>query len=177
MSEQQNEYRKVVLVGPRAAGKTTLGRTLAQTLAWDFVDTDDLLASAVGQPASDYLQAAGEEAFRKAEEQVTLVALASPGREVLALGGGAVLSKPIREALGNQFLVVFLRAPVPTLVERQEAAPRPPLTGNPLRDEVTVLLAARWRYYVSVAHLQLDTSSANVDACQRSIMAKMGLTS
>jgi shikimate kinase len=180
MSEEQKNYQKVVLVGPRAAGKTTLGKVLAQTLAWNFVDTDDLVASAVGQPAADYLQTAGEEAFRKVEEQVTLVALASPGQEVLALGGGAVLSKAIREALGQgqgHGLVVFLRAPVPTLVERQEAAPRPPLTGNTLRDEVTVLLAARWRYYVSVAHMQLDTSSANVDACQRSIMDKMGLIS
>ncbi len=93
-----------------------------------------------------------------------------------------MLSAAIRDALRppdqqERLLVVFLRAAVPTLVERQEAAPRAPLTGQPLRDEITVLLAARWRYYVAVSHMQLDTSSANVDACQRSIMALMGLTS
>jgi shikimate kinase len=173
---------KVVLVGPRAAGKTTLGKTLAATLGWGFVDTDDLVAAATGQPASDYLNTAGEAAFRKVEEQVTRIALAGPDREVLALGGGAVLSAEIRAALApgdpkTRRLVVFLRAPVQALVERQQAAPRPALTGRPLRDEITVLLAARWRYYESVSQMQLDTSSANVDACQRSIMAKMGLTS
>lgn len=173
---------KVVLVGPRAAGKTTLGKALADTLGWGFRDTDDLVAAAVGQPAEDYLRSAGEEAFRKAEEPVVQAAVDTSTQEVLALGGGAVLSAAIRATLrlGHQqkrLLVVFLRAPVPTLVERQEAAPRAPLTGNALRDEVTMLLAARWRYYVAAACMQLDTSSANVDACQRSIMDKMGHTS
>jgi len=173
---------KVVLVGPRAAGKTTVGMALADTLGWGFRDADDLVAAAVGQPAEDYLRTAGEAAFREAEEKVVQAAVDESTQEVLALGGGAVLSPAIRDTLrvenqGNRLLVVFLRAPVPTLVERQEAAPRAPLTGTPLRDEVTVLLAARWRYYVAVSHMQLDTSSANVDACVRSIIAKMGVTS
>ncbi len=180
--ESSTDILKLVLVGPRAAGKTTLGMALADKLGWGFVDTDDLVAAAVGQPAEDHLRVAGEAAFRKTEEQVVQAAVVTSTREVLALGGGAVLSAAIRDALRlpdqqDRLLVVFLRAPVPTLVERQEAAPRAPLTGQPLRDEITVLLAARWRYYVAVSHMQLDTSSANVDACQRSIMAKMGLTS
>lgn len=170
---------KVVLVGPRAAGKTTLGRALAAGLGWSFVDADDLVAAAVGRPAPDYLRDSGEAAFRQVEEQVILAATASSRREVLALGGGAVLSAAVRDALTDteRVFVVFLRAPVPTLVKRQEAAPRPPLTGRPLHDEVVQLLAARWRYYVAVSHMQLDTSSANVDACRRSIMDKMGRTS
>lgn len=171
---------KVVLVGPRAAGKTTLGRALAGRLGWGFRDTDDLVAAAVGQPAEQYLRADGEAAFRRTEEGVVLAALASSTREVLALGGGAVLSAAVRDALEDPrrpLLVVFLHAPEPVLAARQAVAPRVPLTGKALHAEVVELLAARWRHYVAVSHMQLDTSSANVDACRRSIMAKMGLTS
>ncbi|MHC4918783.1 MAG: shikimate kinase [Planctomycetota bacterium] len=92
MSMMPDKIRKVVLVGPRAAGKTTVGRALADRLGWGFRDTDDLLAAAVGQPAEDYLQNAGEAAFRTIEEQVVGAALLSTDPEVLALGGGAVLS-------------------------------------------------------------------------------------
>ncbi|MHC4852654.1 MAG: shikimate kinase [Planctomycetota bacterium] len=181
-----DKIRKVVLVGPRAAGKTTVGRALADRLGWGFRDTDDLLAAAVGQPAEDYLQNAGEAAFRTIEEQVVGAALLSTDPEVLALGGGAVLSAPVRKALQEKhqephqephLLVVFLHAPVPVLVERQAAMPRTPLTGQPLPAEVKALLAARWPHYVSVSDLQLDTASANVDACLWSIMDKMGPTS
>ena len=172
--------KRVVLVGPRAAGKTTLGRGLAEELGWEFLDTDDLLAAQVGMPADDYLRLSGQPAYRRAEEEVAGAAMARPGTLVLALGGGAVLSRQLRNALeGEHQLVVFVRAPVPDLVKRQMAVPRAPLTrealtGGALQQEVTVLLAQRWRHYVSVCDMQLDTSSANVDACLRSIMAKMG---
>ncbi len=176
---------KVVLVGPRAAGKTTLGRALAAELSWEFVDSDDLLAAQVGQPAEDYLRISGEQAFRKVEAETARAAIARDGPRVVALGGGAVLQKPVRNDLQDeQMLVVFVRAPVPNLVARQMAVPRAPLTrealtgqaltGQALQQEVTVLLAQRWRHYVTVCDMQLDTSSANVNACLRSIMAKMG---
>ncbi len=174
----QGNISKVVLVGPRAAGKTTLGRALAAELSWEFVDSDDLLAVQVGQPAEDYLRLSGEQAFRKVEEEIARAAIARDGPRVVALGGGAVLQRPVRNDLEDeQLLVVFVRAPVPTLVERQMAVPRAPLTREPreaLQQEVTVLLVQRWRYYVEVCDMQLDTSSANVDACLRSIMDKMG---
>ncbi len=176
----QANISKVVLVGPRAAGKTTLGRALAAELSWEFVDSDDLLAAQVSQPAEDYLRLFGEQAFRKVEEAVARAAIARDGPLVVGLGGGAVLSRPVREDLEDeQLLVVFVRAPVPTLVERQMAVPRAPLTlqtltGEALQQEVTVLLAQRWRHYVGVCDMQLDTSSANVDAGLRSIMDKMG---
>ncbi len=177
---EARKVQKVVLVGPRAAGKTTLGRVLATDLGWTFRDTDDLVAAATGQPAGDYLRGAGEAAFRRVEEAVVPAAVASARREVLALGGGAVVSATVREALrepAHPLLVVFLQAPVPVLVARQEVAPRAPLTDLALRDEIAQLLAERWDYYTAVSHMQLDTSSANVDACRRSIMDKMGLSS
>ena len=55
----------VALVGPRAAGKTTIGRLLAQGLGHRFLDGDDLLAAAVGMPAGVFLQRAGEREFRR----------------------------------------------------------------------------------------------------------------
>ena len=78
----QGNISKVVLVGPRAAGKTTLGRALAAELSWEFVDSDDLLAVQVGQPAEDYLRLSGEQAFRKVEEEIARAAMRLAGAKL-----------------------------------------------------------------------------------------------
>lgn len=170
----------IVLVGPRAAGKTTLARELASHLGYRCVDADDLLAAKVAHPAGEYLATAGELAFRAVEEEVSLAALeeapaADQGR-VLALGGGAVLSGKIRVALARPaHFVVFLFAPVAVLAERQSAgAARPPLTDLPLSEEVHRVFAARKPLYESVSDLALNTFSTDVPACLQSILATMG---
>ena len=166
----------VVLVGPRAAGKTTLGRALAERLAWGFADADDLLGDLVGSTAGDYLARVGEEEFREAEEKVVCAALSANERRVLALGGGAVLSGAVRDRLSqSRHFVVFLFAPVEVLVERHSEGPaRPPLTGLPLKNEVEQVFATRLPLYKSVSDMELDTFSTNVPVCLQSILVNMG---
>ena len=168
--------QSVVLVGPRAGGKTTLGMALAEHLAWDFVDADDLLADRVGSAAGDYLARVGEQEFREVEEEVVRAALSVNERRVLALGGGAVLSTEVRNCLSqSEHFVVFLYAPVEVLVERHDEGPtRPPLTGLPLKEEVERVFANRLPLYKSVSDMELDTFSTNVTVCLRSISDNMG---
>ena len=82
MATSMSAVKKVVLVGPRAAGKTTLGRALADELSWSFVDGDDMVADAAGQPAEEFLAAAGEEKFRRVEAVVSVTAVSTPGQVV-----------------------------------------------------------------------------------------------
>jgi shikimate kinase len=168
--------RGIALIGPRAAGKTTIARALGARLRWPVLDGDDLLADEVGCPAGAFLAAAGEAEFRRVEQEVTLRALRAPDPKIVALGGGAVLSPAIREALrGSALFVIFLEAAVERLVERQRRGPhRPPLTGLPLEVEVETLLAARRSLYETTADFRLETSDPNVDACVAAILAKMG---
>ena len=171
-------YVKVVLVGPRAAGKTTLGPELAGELGLGFRDGDDLVAAAVQQPAEDYLQSCGEDRFRAVETRVTREALESSEEEVLALGGGSVTSDLVRHALQQPGrFVVFVYASLDVLTARQKADPRTPLTGLGPEQEVAALLAARRELYREVCDMELDTSSANVRTCIRSIMDKMASAS
>ena len=86
---------RVVLVGPMGAGKTTVGRLLAERWGVPFVDTDDVVEQAEGRTVSDIFVDSGEEHFRDLERAAVTRALAEhPG--VLALGGGAVMSDETR---------------------------------------------------------------------------------
>ena len=166
----------VALIGPRAAGTTTLARALATRLGWAPCDGDELIEQLVGRPAGEDLARVGEERFRLVEEEVTLEALQAGPPRVLALGGGAVTSAAVCDALtGAGILVVFVEADPAVLVERQRQASvdRPPLTPLPLEREVIEVLDRRRPVYERLAHLRLKSDSANVDACCEAILDKM----
>ncbi|MBV9292983.1 MAG: shikimate kinase, partial [Frankiales bacterium] len=94
----------VVLVGPPGAGKSTVGRLVAESLGVDFRDTDDDVEAAAGKSVSDIFIEDGEGAFRELERTAVAEALAThPG--VLALGGGAVLDAGTRRALAAHRVV------------------------------------------------------------------------
>ena len=167
--------RVVALVGPRGAGKTTVARALAARLGWPAADGDERIAASVGEPAGAFLARVGESAFRVVEEALTRGALAGPAPQVLALGGGAVLSAAVRAALREPgVFVVFLHAPVATLTGRIAADPlRPPLTALPPAEEIEALLRVRRPLYESVADFELETAGLDVDAACARIEAKI----
>ena len=172
-----SELPKIVFVGPRAAGKSSLAKLLAGRLGCDFHDTDALLAASVGCPAGDFLATKGEVAFRAAEQLVVRQALADPEVRVLALGGGAVLDQDVRDLLVSPgYFVVFLSAPMAVLVERQiDGSFRPPLTKQSLANEVETLFEIREPLYKAVSDLELDTNSLDVHRCQDAILVSMGV--
>jgi len=170
----------VVLIGPRAAGKTTLGKALAARLAWPFRDGDEELARAVGEPAGAHLARVGERAFRAVEEQTTLELLAEMARrppQVLALGGGAVLSATVQERLASGPMTVVLVVAEPeTLARRIAASPilRPSLTELPPIAEVEAVSRARMPVYERLARLVVDTTRTELVACCESVLARLG---
>ena len=166
--------RAVVLVGPRASGKTTIGRALAGQLGWPLIDADQQLAAAVGESAGEHLRRVGEPGFRKAEEQVTVPLLDAADQQVLALGGGAVLSPMVRDRLLQADLwTAFLFAPPDQLVARirASAVTRPPLTSLTLDAEVRSLFAARLPHYREVADATFDTAGQTAEEVADAIAA------
>ena len=113
----------VALVGFMAAGKSAVGRLAAKRLKVPFVDTDALIEEREG-PIAEVFAAHGEQVFRGIERVVVVEVLETALREpcVVALGGGAVLSGDVREALGRLPHVAWLTAPADVLWARARAA-------------------------------------------------------
>ena len=146
---------RVVLVGPMGAGKTTVGRLLAERWGVTFVDTDDVVEQAEGRTVSDIFVDSGEEHFRDLERAAVTRALAEhPG--VLALGGGAVMSDETRATLAGH-AVVFLRVGLTDAAARVGlGTSRPLLLGN-VRGTMKALLDERTPVYESVSSGSVDT--------------------
>lgn len=146
---------RVVLVGPMGAGKTTVGRLLADAWGVTARDTDADVEAAEGRTVSDIFVEDGEEHFRALERAAVAEALAGHDG-VLALGGGAVLDPTTREALAGH-PVVFLRVGLGDAVKRVGLGTgRPLLLGN-VRARIKTLLDERTAIYESVATLTVDT--------------------
>lgn len=113
------DLRRIVLMGFMGAGKSTVGRILAQALGWEFLDLDAHLEARAGASIAELFERHGEPHFRRLESSALANALARPNT-VLALGGGTP------EQLTNRLLleqtpgtaVIFLDAPFPALFDR-----------------------------------------------------------
>ena len=145
--------RNIFLIGPRACGKTSVGRGLAERLGVPFVDTDHALVEAVGMDIAAYVDGHGWDAFRDAEAE-TLKREAAPGGRVIGCGGGIVLREDNRAVLAGG-ITLYLKADVDELARRLLRDPleaqRPSLTGKSVADEVREVLAARAHLYEGCA--------------------------
>ena len=152
---------RVILVGPRGSGKTTVARLLAADLGWSWVDADVLLEGRAGMSIRDIFAAEGEAGFRRREADV-LAEVCGLESHVIATGGGVVLRPANRELLKRSGVVVWLTGDIDTLWGRicedgSTAARRPTLTVGG-RDEVAELVAAREPLYRECARVVIDTS-------------------
>ena len=150
----------LVLVGAPGAGKSTVGRRVAERLGVPFADTDHLIEEAAGMPVSDIFVTAGEPEFRRLEEDAVAEALRTQ-RGVLALGGGAVLSERTRALLAAH-RVVWLRVSMSEAATRVGMnTARPLLLGN-VRTTLAGLLEARTPLYEEVSSAVVDTSDRKI---------------
>ena len=137
----------IYLVGMMGAGKSAVGRPLAEALGYRFIDADATLTEAAGRPIAEIFASDGEEAFRALETSV-LNGIASWHSLVVATGGGAV-TRPENWGHMRQGVVVWLDAPEAELLRRLAADPtrRPLLDGHDPAGRLQALLQERRPLY------------------------------
>ncbi|HET9323113.1 MAG TPA: bifunctional shikimate kinase/3-dehydroquinate synthase [Gaiellaceae bacterium] len=148
--------RHIALVGFMGAGKTTLGAQVAELIGRRFLDLDRELERSTRRSVSDLFRREGEARFRELEEKETLRTLEREQPAVVALGGGAVETPAIREALRGHALTVLLE------IEPDAAWERVSESGRPLakdREEFRRLYERRRGLYQEAA----DVRAADVD--------------
>ncbi|MEE2920737.1 MAG: shikimate kinase [Pseudomonadota bacterium] len=139
--------RTVALVGLMGAGKSTVGRRLAEKLGRNFYDSDTEIEKAAGLSITDIFALHGEEDFRRGEHQVLKRLLAEPPH-VLATGGGAYLNAETRALMRENAVTVWLNADLETLWRRVQKRDTRPLLRRPdAKDVLTNLLAEREPIY------------------------------
>ena len=149
--------RSIVLVGLMGAGKTAIGKRLAALLGLPFHDADEEIERAAGMSIAEMFKAHGEAAFRAGEKRV-IQRLLSNGRIVLATGGGAFMDPETRAAIAKRATSVWLRCPVPVLVQRTAGRTHRPLlnAGNPA--EILEQLSALRSPVYALADIIIDGS-------------------
>ncbi|MEY8016843.1 shikimate kinase [Mycobacterium servetii] len=163
---------KAVLVGLPGSGKTTIGRRLARALDVELLDTDAAIEQRTGRSIADIFATDGEPEFRRIEEDVVRTALADHDG-VVSLGGGAVTSPGVREALAGH-PVVYLEISAREGVRRTAGSTARPLLAGPDRAErYRDLMAQRVPLYRRVATIRVDTNRRNPGAVVRNIVERL----
>ena len=150
----------VVLIGSPGAGKSSVGRRVAEQLGVPFADSDALIESRAGTTVSDIFVNQGEAAFRDLEVETIAQAMREQ-TGVLSLGGGAVMREETRDRLAGT-KVVWLRVSVNDAVHRVGMnTARPLLLGN-VRGTLSAMLEQRNPVYEAVATDVVDTGGRNL---------------
>ena len=163
---------KAVLVGLPGSGKSTIGRRLAKALGVDLLDTDAAIEQQTGRTIADIFANDGEQEFRRIEEDVIRVALAEHDG-VVSLGGGAVTSPGVREALVGH-TVIYLEINANEGVRRTGGTTVRPLLAGPDRAaKFRALMATRVPLYRRVATIRVDTNRRSPGAVVRHIVSRL----
>jgi len=137
----------LALIGFMGAGKTSVGRLVAEQLHFDYLDTDELIQSRTGRSINDIFARDGEPAFRALEQQVT-GELAGRARTLIATGGGLPANPANLTSLKKHALVVCLWASPEKIWERVKGQThRPLLHGPDPQRKIRDLLAVREPFY------------------------------
>lgn len=165
--------QSLVLVGLMGAGKSSIGRRLAQRLDLDFIDADTEIERAAGCTIEEIFARFGEPAFRDGERRVIVRLLEDRPPIVLATGGGAFMDPETRAAIRRHAVSIWLRADLDVLLRRVARRSNRPLLkqGDP-REVLTRLIQLRHPVYAE-ADLVVDSDDSPPEVTVEKVVAAL----
>lgn len=166
--------RRVILIGFMAAGKTTVGRFLAEHLGWEFIDLDEEIERRTGLTIPEIFELHGVAEFRRLEAELT-EELAGVEEVVLAPGGGWVTQPELLDFFGSETLVVWLRISPEAAVERamRTITHRPLLADAPDPVERARILITEREPLYRLADIAIDVEGRAIEYLAAEIIAAM----
>lgn len=176
--ERDRRRDRIALIGLRGAGKSTLGRMLAETLAVPFVELGREITRLAGCSPSEIHALYGPNAYRRYEHQALLRVLADYPRAVIATGGGLVSEATTFSQLLANCLTIWLRASPEEHMNRVIAQGdlRPMADNAAAMEDLKLILAGRAAFYAK-ADLTLDTSGKSVGESFAELLNVLGIRS
>ena len=159
IAHQKLGNRALVLVGLMGAGKTSVGRRLAEKLEIPFVDADHEIEVAAGKTIPEIFADHGEDYFREGERRV-IARLLENGQQVLATGGGAFMNAETREKIKNSSISLWLKADLDVLLKRVAKRNDRPLLQTD--DPATIMKQLIDRRYPVYAQSDITVESRDV---------------
>lgn len=163
---------RAVLIGPPGAGKSTIGRRLAQALELPLLDTDAEIERVTGRTIPEIFSEDGEPAFREIEERVVADALAQQ-EGIVSLGGGAILSERTRKRLAGH-TVIYLEISIAEGLRRTgTGAGRPLLAGDDPAKKYRELMRRRRPLYRQAATIRVRTDGRSPGRVVQYLITKL----
>ncbi|MDA3835186.1 MAG: shikimate kinase AroL [Spirochaetales bacterium] len=167
----------IFLIGYRCTGKTSVGKSLAQTLGWSFVDADKELVETYSMTINNIVSKEGWDSFREKEKGI-LKKICGLDKHVVATGGGVILDNKNVESMKKSGVVVWLRAEPETVKKRilQDKTTgdfRPSLSSKGLVEEIEEILLDRKPLYENAMNFSIDTDNRSIDDICGKIMGEL----
>lgn len=166
------DRRSIVLVGLMGAGKSAIGRRIAQELELPFVDADTEIETVSRMTIPELFERYGEPEFRSLEKRV-IARILKGGPQVLATGGGAYMNDQTRRAIGRRGVSVWLSADIDLLMARVAKKQNRPLlkTADP-RAVMQKLMADRYPVY-ALADIEVKSRDIGKDEMAEEVMREI----
>ncbi|MDM8515757.1 shikimate kinase [Desulfobacterales bacterium HSG16] len=167
----------IFLIGYRATGKTSIGRTLAHMLKWDFADSDTMITADEGQSITEIVEQKGWACFRQKEKDM-IELLCRKKKHIIATGGGVVEDFENIQMMKKSGSIIWLTADPETIRQRIEKdeksqSQRPALTGNGMTAEIMEVLTRRIPLYKQAMNFHVDTDNRLIETICDSIYQQL----
>jgi shikimate kinase len=163
-------FYNIVLIGPMGAGKTSIGKALAQAIDWEFYDSDQVVEKRAGVDLLWIYDLEGEEGFQR-REQAVIASLVQKRKIVLATGGSSIATTENRELISAYGLVIYLATSLDDQLIRTGYSKRRPL--SPALEERRIALKKLHEQYVAIYEQLADITYRTDNSSNQMVVAEL----